>query len=362
MGNGHSRPIDHPLGRVVQLDADSGTEDVAWEAYTLAVEEPGCPHIVEVDYPSDVPQTLGISLIEPNAAGALFPIGLDSGVDQPEAMLADNKPPEWLMHRIVFWPRTRSPIVLLTNRRDGSPAVYGKIRVRSLGKHLPRAFDRHGPTPGRLLGAYLDRPLFPENYNAEEAVGSLSDLGVDDWQTFYQGGSRLVAYLDHIGYGGLMIAALADGSTIYPSRLLEPTPRYDTGAFLTSGQDPVRKDVLEMLFRMFDRDRLQLVPALEFAAPAARTRGGAASRRPGKRRDPMDRPSGHLVDSDQSPPARIGAVLQHAASARSGGHAFGDPRTGPAICPSRVIFRDWRFSSRATATPNSRDPSGEWTT
>ncbi len=34
-----------------------------------------------MDYPSDVPQTLGISIVEPNAAGALMPIGLDSGVD-----------------------------------------------------------------------------------------------------------------------------------------------------------------------------------------------------------------------------------------------------------------------------------------
>ena len=44
---------------------------------------PGRPHILEVDYPSDVPQTLGISIVEPNAAGALTPIGLDSGVDVP---------------------------------------------------------------------------------------------------------------------------------------------------------------------------------------------------------------------------------------------------------------------------------------
>ena len=37
---------------------------------------------------------------------------------------------------------------------------------------------------------------------------------------------------------------LADGSTLYPSEILQPTPRYDTGAFFASAQDPIRKDVL----------------------------------------------------------------------------------------------------------------------
>ena len=64
-----------------------------------------------------------------------------------------------------------------------------------------------------------------------------------------------------------MISVLADGSTIYPSALLEPTPRYDTGMFFDTAADPLRKDVLEMLLRLFDREELQLIPALEFAAP-----------------------------------------------------------------------------------------------
>ena len=60
---------------------------------------------------------------------------------------------------------------------------------------------------------------------------------------------------------------MADGSTIYPSKVLQPTPRYDTGAFFSTAQDPMRKDVLEMLFRLFDREGLQLIPSVEFAAP-----------------------------------------------------------------------------------------------
>ena len=90
---------------------------------------------------------------------------------------------------------------------------------------------------------------------------------MDDWVTYYEGATRLVEYLHHVGYNGLVMSVLADGSTIYPSPLLQPTPRYDTGTFFGTAQDPLRKDVVELLFRLFDREGLQLVPALQFSAP-----------------------------------------------------------------------------------------------
>ncbi len=170
---------------------------------------------------------------------------------------------------------------MVTNQRDGSRAVFGKIRVlgpkppgiTGLSRDpagpvpLPRAFPQDAKPPERLLAAYYDRPLFPENFSASEALDPWSGRSLDDWVTFYEGGTRLVEYLNYVGYNGLMLSAVADGSTIYPSALLEPTPRYDTGVFFDSAQDPVRKDVLELLFRLFDREGLQLVPALQFAAP-----------------------------------------------------------------------------------------------
>jgi hypothetical protein len=267
LGNGYASVHQHALGSVVHLAPAPAKGEPAWEAYSLPIDEPGRPHVLEIDYPSDLPQTLGISIIEPNAAGAVLPMGLDSGVDQAEDVTGTLGRPQWQHHRVLFWPRTKTPLVLLTNRHERAPAVYGKIRVSAVGPHLPRAFPAAGPRPERLLAAYLDRPLFPENFSASEALGPMSDLGVDDWITFYEGGSRLVEYLNHVGFGGLMMAVLADGSTIYPSEVLEPTPRYDTGVFFETGQDPIRKDGLEMLFRLFDRERLQLIPALEFASP-----------------------------------------------------------------------------------------------
>src|SRR5262249_37897986 len=111
------------------------------------------------------------------------------------------------------------------------------------------------------------RPLFVENFSAPEVLDAGSRRSLDDSNTMYQGGMHLVRYLKYVGYGGVMMSVFADGSTIYPSQLVEPTPRYDTGVFFGTGQDPRRKDTLELLLRLFDREGLVLVPALDFASP-----------------------------------------------------------------------------------------------
>ncbi len=265
LGNDNMQRWRHPLGELVRLNPSGQSPDRSWEAYTLPIVDPGRPHILEVDYPSDVPQTLGISVLEPNAAGALMPIGLDSGVEVGPRPIGADEAPQWRRHRLVFWPRTTSPMVLLTNLRTDDPAVYGKIRVLAGADRLPGAGVP--PLPGeRLLAAYMDRPMLPENFSANESFDATIERGLDDWQTFHEGGSRLIEYLEYAGYNGLMLNVLADGSTIYPSTILQPTPRYDTGVLFTTAQDPVRKDVLEMLFRMFNRHGLRLIPGLEFGA------------------------------------------------------------------------------------------------
>ena len=108
LGNGRLQTVHSPLGDLAQLKPNNHSPDISWEAYTLTVNSPGRLHVLEVEYPSDVPQTLGLSILEPNAAGALVPIGLDSGVDVDDHVL-DNSAPHWAKHRLVFWPRTNAP-------------------------------------------------------------------------------------------------------------------------------------------------------------------------------------------------------------------------------------------------------------
>jgi len=274
LGSGDMQSREHPLGKLAQLGPSGMPADVSWEAYTLPIEQPDQPHVLEVEYPSDVPQQLGISVVEPNSAGAIMPIQLDSGVSVSDEMLAVGEPaPRMLRHRLIFWPHTKAPLVLITNRSSTRPAVYGKIRLLDGWSRLPSAkldlpsATVDDQTPRRLLAAYFDRPLFTESFCATEAYDVWNRRSLDDWLTFYQGGTRLVEYLQHVGMNGTMISVLSEGGSLYPSQLVEPTPRHDTGPFFDSGQDPVRKDVLEMLLRVFDRHKMRLIAAMEFGAP-----------------------------------------------------------------------------------------------
>jgi hypothetical protein len=208
LGNGQSAPWQHPaLGPMVQLGPGGTAPNISWEAYPLPIGRPGVAHVLEIDYPSDVPQAMGVSLIEPNAAGAVMPIGLDSGIYVSDEDAAS--PAKLARHRVIFWPRTKTPLLLITNRRDGARAVYGKITVLSTphssfptlpltkpdeAGRLAPAFADSG-AGGRLWAGYLDRPLFAENFSAPEALDPASRRSLDDWNTMYQGGIRLVRYL-----------------------------------------------------------------------------------------------------------------------------------------------------------------------
>ena len=268
LGSGDTLTWQHPLGQLMQLGPGGRGSAIAWEAYSLPVSKPGLPHIVEVEYPSDVAQTLGISVIEPNAAGTVAPIGLDSGVYSSGSRGAGE--PRWEKHRLVFWPRTKTPLLLLSNRRDGSMAAYGKIRLLAGPKHLPRLLDQSSPPNERLLAGYFSRPLFAENFSATETLDRRSNRSLEDWQTFYEGATRLVEYMNYTGQNAMVVTLFADGSSIFPSQVVEPTPRYDTGVFFDVAQDPLRKDIAELLFRLFDREEAKLIPALRFSSPLPR--------------------------------------------------------------------------------------------
>ena len=117
------------------------------------------------------------------------------------------------------------------------------------------------------INAYFDKPLFAENFSASLALDRETQTTVKDWNTFYEGAQRLAQYLRYTGRNGAIISVACEGSTLYPSRVFSSTPKYDNGVFFSNGQDPVQKDVLELLLRVFHREGLKLIPAIHFSSP-----------------------------------------------------------------------------------------------
>ncbi len=247
-----------------------------WQGYALPIDRPGEPHTLEIEYPGGLPQTLGISVIEPNSAGKVIPFGLDTAVHVEESQAAEDGAQRY---RLIFWPRTELPYLLLTNRQPERSAAYGAIRIFHRS-HLPFVPVRRSEPVQRMAISQFTRPLFCEVFGASDATDPETGQALDDWLTFYEGAERLIQFAKYLGYDAVSLAALCEGSAIYPVYGIQTTPKYDTGAYFTTGQDPVRKDVLEMLFRMCDRAGLKLVPSLELSAPIssleAAVRGGTA--------------------------------------------------------------------------------------
>lgn len=236
----------------------------AWQAYPLSLTSIGMPHFLEVAFPNDLPQTLQISILEPNAAGELTPISLDTGIDVPRP--AGDARGEMRRHKIVFWPQTKSPLVLFVNRQDESPAFFGKIRVLAGPRELESS-RLTSPAPARLNAASIDRTIFCETFSAPEALDDATGRSRRDWLTFYLAGKRMVEYLEHTSRNGLVLSVAGEGSSLYPSTTLQPTPQFDGGTFFETGQDPQQKDVVEMLFRMCDRAGIQFIPSVRFTTP-----------------------------------------------------------------------------------------------
>ncbi len=237
----------------------------AWVAYPLEVRRVDQPHILEIEYPETEPQTLALTIVETDEAGVARSTGTDVGIHVPQ--LPPGHAGAVKRFRFVFWPSTPAPLILIANMQKNATAAFGKMRVLAGGVHLPKEPSAVTSRDQRLVIAHLDQPSFPDAFAAGRQFEPTRNAGLDDWTRFYRGGSRLADHLVHSGYNAAAIPVVSDGSALYPSRLIDPNPRHDTGTFFKDGRDPVKKDVLEMLLRLFDREGLKLIATIEFSAP-----------------------------------------------------------------------------------------------
>ncbi len=267
---GNVRPLvrGSAAGEYVELPPSLENDDPSWQAYTLAVRELNVPHLVEVEYPDLQEQQLSICMIEPNATGRVSTIYGSGFYTEKHSVQGDG---EFAVHRFVFWPRTRSPQLLIVNQHPSATGQYGKIRLL---RHDNTSEELQDLSPksqyARLVADYISKPTFAGNFGAAERLDQASGLSVHSWSTFLESANRLAQQLRLNGKNAILVSVAADGSAIYPSEVIGPSPRYDTGMLASTGQDPLRKDVLEMLLRVLDREGIRVIPTVQLATPLPR--------------------------------------------------------------------------------------------
>ena len=259
-------PKSFPKGGWSGFPYSPPQSEPAWQAYALPVRNPRVRHAVEIQLPAGRKQDLLVCIAEPDAAGRALHFTRHAGAYCNGN--APNDQAEPASRRLVFWPQTRSPVLLLANRSSEDVAYYGAIKLLSEGISSDEAGTSAVPGPSsRLLAAYLSSADWIRAFGDAGHYDSASGLAITDWNAVLSASRRLAQRVKASGYNGVVACIAADGSTLTPLAAFGSSPRYDNGRLASDGSDPIRKDVVEALLRIFDREGLQLVPAIRLSAP-----------------------------------------------------------------------------------------------
>ena len=262
LASGHSVVAPHPLGPMLRLPPAGDAQRPSWEAITIPVAREGLPHVIEIEYPQDQQATVAVCILEPDAAGARVEVRHAGGFTVAE------RQPGLATHRLVFWPTCRSPVLVLANPDTSAGALVGRVRVLAGPARLPPGPTAASTEPARETGRRQTYALLPDPDLPQLAGGPGRAVGgghgLADWLTHLAAIRHSAEAVSAQGLAGAVITVFADGAAVWPTRLTHEAPRWNAAAELAL--DPVPKDLLAALTRVYAREGLSLIPALRFDA------------------------------------------------------------------------------------------------
>ncbi len=246
---GHSRVEPHALGPMLRLPPAESPAAPAWEGIVIAGATPHLPHVVEVEFPSDQHARVAVAVLELDADGSLVETRYVGGFATRRDV---DEAPELRVHRFVFWPATRHPVVLLANQSGDRPAFVGHVRILAGPSRLPAA----AAAAGRPVHAFLGDPACADFGSTNDAAARVAAV------------ARSAEAIAAQGAAGAMLVSYAEGAAVWPSRCTREAPRWGSGAD-DAGVDAATPDMLAAACRAYAREGLRLVPAISCSAPLA---------------------------------------------------------------------------------------------
>jgi hypothetical protein len=233
-------------------------------AYPLHVVHPDRPHLLTVTFRPDAQLTCALAIREQDVEGRWFQRPVTSAVEVRSNPFAAATAES---HQVLFWPRTHSPTLHV--QLDGAPTAGGvqSVRLHELPQGLPRVEAREPTGARRLVGLHVGGLAALESFGGSRTRANPNGPALTDWLTFVESTLHLAEYAQFAGYNSLMVTALGHGSALFPSDRVDANLALDSGTLFDGAADPARKDVVELLARICDRERLALVPALRFDLP-----------------------------------------------------------------------------------------------
>ncbi|MFM7243702.1 MAG: hypothetical protein ACKO40_05935 [Planctomycetaceae bacterium] len=268
LAHGHSTVEPHPLGPMLRLPPAS--DQPSWEAIVVAAAQPGMPMAVEVDYPAGQDAVLAVAVLEADASGAAVEARHAGGVVIRRGV--GGGPDRLAVHRFVFWPTTRQPVIVIANPSPLTAALFGHVRVSAGPAHLPVAQDRRAaagfaaPGGGRRTLAMLDGPRLVREFGGEGRPLAGRGRSASDWSTHLDAVRHAAEAIRSQAVGGGLVTVFAGGAAAWPSALTRDASTWDFAARV-EGDQPASRDLLTALVRGFESHALGVVPAFAFDAP-----------------------------------------------------------------------------------------------
>ena len=268
---GHSVVTAHALGPMLRLPPAGTDTGPAWEGIVLAGVQPGLPHAVEIQYPTDQDAVVGVCVLETDPAETVVESRHAGGFEVCRPRFSAEEP-RLAIHRFVFWPTTRNPLVLIANPSTSMTATVGRVRVTAGPARLP-------PAPRTQVGgslanvgagsrqtyAFVSTPELAREFGGIGRVAEIGGKPVADWSTHLAAARHLAESLASQAAGGALVTVYAQGAAVWPSELTRHAPRWSSST--AAGGSAVAPDVLEVVSRVHSRQGLGLIPGLCFDAP-----------------------------------------------------------------------------------------------
>ena len=254
LSTGHSTVEPHQLGAMLRLPPMSASGVPAWEGIVITDAVPGRPHAVEVAYPSDQHVAIGLSVLEQDSGATHISVRHDGGFEVPRPPAGSSA--VLRRHRFVFWPRTQSPLLVISNSSRHQTATVGRVTVY---RGPAKMSDSVLPVSG-----YGERRIFapvPREASAAQAGGE-KDVGQPaGWVHWYDELWQTAERLKSQQVTGLAVDVYAGGASLWQSDLTAGGPRWEGGAGDPSFDEENR---LALLCRVSEQAGMGLVPTLRF--------------------------------------------------------------------------------------------------
>lgn len=215
--NGETRIVEKPFGAYRLTDSNFGfsrdrgeSKNASWAAWKIALPEANAPYVFEFDYPDDAGRSTMFAVRESVEYAYPKTISVDCG---DEFKLSHKMQTA----RMIVWPFTREPRVLVTPGALRSNGAIARIRVYKIdaGKLAPLLRAENGKR--NYLNFYEEEGSLIGHYSAVRGESATPRQRLDALERYCQ----LAA---HTGFNTLLFGIVVYGGDLYPTWKIHTSP------------------------------------------------------------------------------------------------------------------------------------------